>query len=64
MIESPDSRSRSSYEREKELRTEKMRLDIATRLRNACSYMPEHEFEALVDKILQVHLGTARRPPH
>ena len=64
MIESPDSKSRSSYEREKEQRTQKMRLDIAARLRKACSYMPKDEFEALVEKILQVNLGTARRHPH
>jgi len=63
MIGEPDS-SQNSYEREKELRTDKIRRDIATRLRRACSYMPEGEFDILVEKILQVHLGSGRRRSH
>jgi hypothetical protein len=63
MIGEPDS-SQNSYEREKELRTERIRRDIATRLRRACSYMQEAEFDALVEKILQVHLGSGRRRSH
>jgi len=45
-----------ALERKRELRTEKIRQDIATRLRPVCSHLPEDEFAALVDKITSVQL--------
>lgn len=42
-------------------RHEKIRKDIATRLRRACSDMSEEDFAALVDKMLKVQLAAETR---
>jgi hypothetical protein len=41
-------------------RHEMIRADIARRLRNACSYLGDEEFAALVDKLVEVQLKSER----
>ena len=47
--------------REDNRRYEAIRIDIATRLRKACSYMSDEEFAALVDKMATTQFGGERR---
>ena len=48
-------------EQEIKARTEKVRSSIATRLKKACSYLPDAEFLLLVDKIAGLQLAAERR---
>jgi len=55
---SPESRkATASFEQADQLRTEKIRTDLAKRLKNACSYLSEEEFRVLLDKMTSVQLG-------
>jgi hypothetical protein len=45
---------------EESRRCEAIRHDINTRLRNACSYMGDEEFAALVDKMVKTQFGGER----
>ena len=42
-------------------RHEAIRMDIAARLRNACSYMSDEEFSMLVEKMVKTQFGGERR---
>jgi len=42
-------------------RYEAIRSDIATRLRNACSYLNDEEFAVLVDKLVKIQFGGERK---
>ena len=42
-------------------RHDELRKDIAKRLKRACSNLSEHEFSALVDKILKVQITGEKR---
>ena len=58
MSTSPESRkATASFEQADQLRTEKIRTDLAKRLKNACSYLSEEEFRVLLDKMTSVQLG-------
>jgi hypothetical protein len=48
------------FERETKARDEKVRSGIAERLKKACSYLPDAEFTALVDKIANVQVMAER----
>jgi hypothetical protein len=48
-------------EREDRIRSEQVRSDVANRLRNACGYLGDADFEALVEKITAVQLRGERR---
>jgi hypothetical protein len=45
------------FEEGDQVRTEKVRSDLAARLKSACSYLSEEEFNVLVDKMTRVQLG-------
>ena len=47
----------ASFEERDQLRTEKVRSDLAARLKKACSYLSEDEFSVLLDKMTKVQLG-------
>ena len=58
MSASPKSpRIPASFEQLDQLRTEKVRSDIAGRLKKACSHLSEEEFKVLLDKMTRVQLG-------
>ena len=42
-------------------RVEKIRSDIACRLRKACGHLSDEEFAVLVEKMMRVQLGGERR---
>ena len=46
-----------SFEHARSARMEKVRAEIARRLKNACSHLSEEEFEVLVDRMTKVQLG-------
>ena len=46
-----------NFEQGEELRIEKIRSDLAARLKKACSYLDEEEFRVLLDKMTRVQLG-------
>jgi hypothetical protein len=45
---------------EESRRCEAIRHDIASRLRNACSYMGDDEFAVLIDKMVKTQFGGER----
>jgi hypothetical protein len=47
----------SRFEEGDQLRKEKVRSDLAARLKKACSYLNEEEFSVLLDKMTRVQLG-------
>ena len=49
--------ARACFAQGDELRTEKIRSDLAQRLKNVCSYLSEEEFRVLLDKMTRVQLG-------
>ena len=48
------------HQAENTLRHEAIRVDVARRLRKACSHLSDEEFAALVDKIAGVQLRAER----
>lgn len=48
------------FEQDTKARNEKVRSGIAERLKKACSYLPDAEFTALVDKITNVQVTAER----
>ena len=48
------------FNAERKKRFEKVREDIARRLRRVCGDLPEHEFLSLVDKIARTQMGRER----
>ncbi len=63
MSTSPESpKATASFEEGDQLRTEKIRSDLAKRLKNACSYLSEEEFRVLLDKMTKVQLEGEGRP--
>lgn len=45
------------FEGEDDARFEAVRKSIATRLKKACAYLPQSEFDALVEKMARVQIG-------
>jgi len=45
------------FEGEEDARFEAVRTSIATRLKKACAYLPQAEFDALVEKMARVQIG-------
>ncbi|MEP6857555.1 MAG: hypothetical protein ABI994_04145 [Gemmatimonadales bacterium] len=63
MSRSPESpKATASFEQADQLRTEKIRTDLAARLKKACSYLSEEEFRVLLDKMTKVQLEGEGRP--
>jgi hypothetical protein len=58
---SKEPKPTASFAQGDELRTEKIRSDLAERLKNACSYLNEEEFRVLLDKMTSVQLGAEGR---
>jgi hypothetical protein len=54
---SQSPKGRASFEEGDQLRKEKVRSDLAARLKKACSYLGEEEFRVLLDKMTSVQLG-------
>ena len=57
----------SHSEEDRKLRGEAIRVDIARRLRKACSHLSDEEFATLIERMVKVQLGSerrARRTPH
>lgn len=58
MSTSPKShKAPANFEQGEQLRIEKIRSDLAARLKKACSHLPEEEFRVLLDKMTRVQLG-------
>jgi len=52
-----DLRDDDNFELEESARFEAVRKSIATRLKKACAYLPQSEFDALVEKMARVQIG-------
>jgi hypothetical protein len=50
-------RASDLFAQEKLVRIEKVRADIARRLRKACGHLSEEDFAILVEKLTRVQLG-------
>ena len=59
---SQSPKGRASFEEGDQLRKEKVRSDLAARLKNACSYLSEEEFKVLLDKMTRVQIEGEARP--
>ena len=57
-MKTPPERLRMSgvFRHEDKVRTERLRSDIACRLKKSCIDLPAAEFESLVDKIMKVQI--------
>ena len=63
MSTSPERpKATASFEEGDQLRTEKIRTDLAARLKKACSHLSEEEFKVLLDKMTRVQLEGEGRP--
>jgi hypothetical protein len=51
----------SHSEEDRRLRGEAIRVDIARRLRKACSHLSDEEFATLIERMVNVQLGSERR---
>ena len=59
---SQSPKGRASLEEGDQLRKEKVRSDLAARLKKACSYLDEEEFRVLLDKMTRVQIEGEGRP--
>ena len=60
-ISAIDDFDREAVAREEKARAEGIRKSITKRLRKACSYMSEEDFNALVDKMTKMQMTGDRR---
>jgi hypothetical protein len=55
-------RASDLFAQDRLLRIEKIRADIAKRLRKACGHLSEEDFAILVEKLTRVQLGGEGKP--